>query len=121
MHIYICFTSFYKSHLSRYKYLQIIKAAKKCLIKNYLHKMISYISRLQDKSSGFVESNIQCNSRCMSSSNITAASDTSSFSTSCNTSLDSNQIYPQKVQFLIGDHNTQKKILPQYTPYRNNF
>ena len=54
-------------HLSRYKDPKIIKAVNKGIINNYLYKMISSISRLKDKSSEVVESNIQRNSRCMSS------------------------------------------------------
>ena len=73
--------------------------------------MISSVSRLQDKSSEIVESNIQCSSRGMSSSNITAISDTSSYSTSYSTSPESNQIITQKCSiFLIGDHNTHKMM-----------
>ena len=71
--------------------------------------MISSISLLQDISSEAVESNIQRNSRGMSSPNITATSDTSSFSTSCSTSPERNQSTPQKVSiFFMGYNNTQK-------------
>ena len=65
MHIERCFDSIYQYHLLRYKDLKLIKAAKKGLINDYSHKMISSISRLQDNSSEVVESNIQLNSRGM--------------------------------------------------------
>ena len=58
--------------------------------------MISSISRLQDKSSEVVESNIQHNSRGMYSSNITSIYDTSSFNTSCRKSPEINPKTPQK-------------------------
>ena len=51
MHIKRCIASIDKSYLSRYKELQKIKAAKKCLLNDYSQKMISSISRLQEKSS----------------------------------------------------------------------
>ena len=73
-----------------------IKAAKKGLINFYSQKMIYSISFLQDKSSEVVESNIQRNSRGVFSSNLTVTYDTSSFSTSCSTSPDNNQITLQK-------------------------
>ena len=67
MHIKICRVSIDQAHLSRYKDLQQIKSAKKCLLNDYSQKNISSISHLQDKSSEIVESNIQRNSRGMSS------------------------------------------------------
>ena len=71
--------------------------------------MISYISRLQDKSSEFVESNIQSNSRGMYSSSITATSDTSPFRKICITSPESNQTNPQKVSiFFMGENKTHE-------------
>ena len=94
MHIKRYISSIDQYHLSIYKELQKNKSAKKDLLNDYLQNMISSISRLQDKSSEFVESNIQRNSRGMSSSNITATSDTSSFSTSCSTSPEKNKIAP---------------------------
>ena len=47
----------------------------------------------------------------MSSSNLTATSDTSSFRKSCRTLPDNNKITPQEVSiFFMGDHNTQKTM-----------
>ena len=47
----------------------------------------------------------------MSSSNITATSDASSFSTICSTSFDINLIHTQNsLIFFIGNHNTQKTM-----------
>ena len=63
MHIKRCTASIDQAHLSRYKELHKIKATKKGLLNDYSQKMISSISRLQDKSSEFFESNIQRNSR----------------------------------------------------------
>ena len=65
MHINICKASIDQAYLSRYKELQKIKDAKKGLLNDYSQKMISSISRLQDKSSEVVESKIQRNSRGM--------------------------------------------------------
>ena len=96
MHINKCITSIDQAYLSKYKELQKTKAANKGLLNDYSQKIIYSISRLQDNSSEVIESNIQRNSRGMSSSNITATSDTSSFSTSCRKSPESNQITPQK-------------------------
>ena len=111
MHIKIWTASIDEAYLSRYKELHKIKAAKKGLLKNYLQKMISSISRLQDKSSEVVESNIQRNSRGMYSSNITEISDTLYFSTSWIKSPESNPKTPQKGSiFFMGDNNTQKMI-----------
>ena len=50
MHIKICRASIDQAYLSRYKELQQIKAAKKVLLNDYSHKIISTISSLQDKS-----------------------------------------------------------------------
>ena len=63
MQINRCTASIDRSYLSRYKELQKIKSAKKGLLNDYSQKMISSISRLQDKSSEVVESNIQRKSR----------------------------------------------------------
>ena len=63
MHIKIFTASIDQDYLSRYKELQKIKAANKGLLNDYSQKMISSISRLQDKSSEVVESNIQRKSR----------------------------------------------------------
>ena len=65
MHIKRCTASIDQAHISRYNELQQIKAAKKGLLNDYSQKMISSISRLQDKLSEVVESNIQRNSRGM--------------------------------------------------------
>ena len=79
-------------------------------------KMISFTSRLQDNSSEGFESNIQRNSRGMSSSNLAATSDTSYFSTSFITLPESNQINPQKGSIcFMGDHNTQKMMTSNET------
>ena len=51
MHIKRCTSSIDQAHISRYKELQKIKAAKKGLLNDYSQKIISSISRLQDKSS----------------------------------------------------------------------
>ena len=102
MHIDRCMASIDQSHLSRYKVLQTIKAAKKGLLNDYLHKMISSISRLQDKSSYVVQSNIQRNSRGMYSSNLTAAYDTSSFSKICSIQPENNQITTKKGSIFYG-------------------
>ena len=58
--------------------------------------MSSSISHLQNKSSEVIESIIQRNYRSMSSYNLTAILDISSFSTCSNTSDDSNQSIHQK-------------------------
>ena len=50
MHIKQCTASIDQACLSRYKELQQIKVSKKGLLNNYSQKMISSISRLQDKS-----------------------------------------------------------------------
>ena len=109
MHIKRCKASIDQDCLSRYKELQQIKAAKKGLLNDYSQKMISSISHLQDKSSEVVESNIQRNSGGLYSSNTTAIYYTSSFSTICSKSPESNPITPQKGSiFFMGDNNTQK-------------
>ena len=51
MHIKRCTASIDQAHISRYKELQQTKAAKKGLLNDYSQKMISSVSRLQDKSS----------------------------------------------------------------------
>ena len=61
MHINRYTDSIDQAYLSRYKELQKIKAAKKGLRNDYSRKMISSISRLQDKSSEIVESDIKRN------------------------------------------------------------
>ena len=96
MHINRCTSSIDQSSLSRYKELQKIEAAKKGLLNDYSHKMISSISCLQDKSSEVVVSNIQINSRGLYSSNTNAIYDTPSFRTSCSKSSESNPKNPQK-------------------------
>ena len=85
-----CVAAIDKAHLSIYTDLQIIKSAKKVLIDDYLHKVIFFISWLQDKSSEVIKLNIKGNSMNTYSSNVTAISDVSSFSTNYSTSSDSN-------------------------------
>ena len=80
MHIKWCTASIDQARLSIYKELHQIKATNKGLLNDYSQKMISSISRLQDKSSEVVESNIQRNSRGMYLSNTTAIYDSSSIS-----------------------------------------
>ena len=78
--------------------------------------MISSISRLQDKSSEVVKSNIQRNSRDMYSVNITATYDISSFSTSCIKSPETNPTTPQKGSIcFMGDNNTQNRMTSHET------
>ena len=73
--------------------------------------MICSISRLQDKSSEVVESNIQRNSRGLFLSNTTAIYDSSSISRSFSQSPESNQTPPQKgSMFFTGDTNSQKMM-----------
>ena len=111
MHIKRCAASIDQAHISRYKELQKIKAAKKGLLKYYSHKMISSISRLQDKSSEVVESNIQRNSRGLFLSNTTAIYDSSSISKSFSQSPDSNKTSSQRGSIIfMGDNNTQKMM-----------
>ena len=80
MHIKRCTASIDQDHISRYKELKKIKAAKKGLLNDYSQKMISSISRLQDKSLEVVESNIQRNSRGVYLSNTTGIYDSFSIS-----------------------------------------
>ena len=95
----ILFASIDQYHLSGYKDLQLIKYSKKGLINDYSQKMISSISCLHNKSSEFVDSNIQRNTKGMSSSNITATSYIYSLITIRSTSSDINQIHRQKGPF----------------------
>ena len=67
MYINRCQASIFQAHFSRYKNLQLIKGSEKGLITDYLRNMISSISCLKYKSSEVVQSNIQHNSRGMSS------------------------------------------------------
>ena len=108
MHIKRCTASIDQAHISRYKELQQIKAAKKGLLNDYSQKMISSISRLQDKSSEVVESNIHRNSRSLYSSNTNAIYYTSSFITICSKYPESNPITPQKVQFFSREKITHR-------------
>ena len=111
MHIKRCTASIDQAHISRYKELQKIKAAKKGLLNDYSHKMISSISRLQDKSSEVVESNIQRNSRGLFLSNTTAIYDSSSIRKSFSQSPERNKTTPQRgSMFFMGDNNTQKMM-----------
>ena len=70
----------------------------------------SSISRLQDKSSKVVQSNIKRNSRGVSSSNRTATSDTTFFNTSCIPSPENNKIIPKRFNVFMGDHSAQKML-----------
>ena len=116
MHINRCTDSIGRDYLSRYKDLQQIKAAKKGLLNDYLQKMISSVSRLQDKSSEVVDSNIHRKSRGMYSSNITATSDTSFFSKICSKSPEINPTTPQKCSIVfMGDNNTHKMMTSNET------
>ena len=81
MHINSYFVATDTAHLSRYKYLQLIKDSKKGHMNDYSHKMISSVSRSQNKYSKYVESNIQCNYRGLSSFNVTKILYISYFST----------------------------------------
>ena len=102
MHIKRCTDSIDKAYLSRYKELHQIKAAKKGLLNGYSQKMVSSISRLQDKSSEVVESDIQRNSRGMYSSNTTAIYDSYSISKRFSQSPEINQTNPQKGSIFHG-------------------
>ena len=78
--------------------------------------MISSISRLQDKSSEVVESNIQRNSRGLLLSNTTAIYDSSYISKSFIQSPESNQTSSQIGSiFFMGDNNTQKMMTSNET------
>ena len=71
--------------------------------------MISSISRLQDKSSEVVESNIQSNLRGLLLSNTTAIYDSSSIRKSFSQSPESNQTSSQRGSIVfMGNNNTQK-------------
>ena len=72
--------------------------------------MISSISRLEDKSSKVVKSNIQHNCRGVYSYNITVILYTSPFSTIYIKYYDINQTNNKKVSIFIGDNNSQKTI-----------
>ena len=96
MHIKRCTDSIDQAHLSRYKELQQIKAANKGLLKDYSQKMISSVSRLQDKSSEVNKSNIQRNSGGLYLSNTTEIYDSSSVSKSFSQSPESNQTISQR-------------------------
>ena len=79
-------------------------------------KIISSISRLQDKSSEVFESNIQRESRGIYSSNSTEIYDTSSFSTSFSKYPERNPKNPQKGSiFFMGYNNTQKMMTSNET------
>ena len=119
MHIKIRRDSTNQAHLLRYKDLHQIKSSDKGLLNEYKkrissnanRKWISSISHLQDRSSEFVESNIQRNSRGMSSSNIAATYDASSFSSSYITSPSKQSSSSQKrIHIFMGDHNIQKMM-----------
>ena len=90
-----------EAHLSRYKYLDHFKAAKKGLINDYLHKVIYSISHLQDKSYEFIESNIHRKSSALSLPNVNSISDTSSINTSSSTSSENNKINHQNGSILL--------------------
>ena len=77
--------------------------------------MISSVSRLQDKSSEVVESNIQRNSRGLYLSNTTSIYDSLSISKRFSQSPESNQTTLQKVQFFSGDNNTHNMIISNET------
>ena len=78
--------------------------------------MISSISRLQDKSSEVVESNIQCNSGCLYLSNTNAIYDSSCISKSFSQSPESNQTSSQKGSiFFMGENNTQNMMTSNET------
>ena len=109
MHIKRCTDSIDQANISRYKDLQQIKAANKGLLNHYSQKMISSISRLQDKSSEVVESNIQRNSRCLYLSNTTAVYDSYSIRKSFSQSPDSNQTTPQKCSIFSQETTTHRR------------
>ena len=96
MHIKRCTDSIDQAHISRYKELKQIKAAKKGLLNDYSQKNISSISHLQDNLSEVVESNIQRNSRGMYLSNTTTIYNSSSIRKSFSQSSEINQTIPQK-------------------------
>ena len=78
--------------------------------------MISSVSRLQYKSSEFVESNIQRNSRSMFLSNTTAIYESSSISKRFSRSLESNRTSSQRGSiYFMGDNNTQKMMTSNET------
>ena len=116
MHIKICMDSIYQDNLSRYKELKLIKDDNRGLLNDYSQKMIYSISRLQDKSSKIVESNIQHKSKVLSSSNLTVTSDTSPFITNCSTPSENNKITPKKGSiFLLGVYNTHRIVTSNET------
>ena len=78
------------------------QSAKKGLINYYSQKLIFSISQLQDNSSEVAESNIQRKPRGIYSSNITALSNTSFFSTICSTSPERNPETLQKGSIFQG-------------------
>ena len=116
MHIKRCAASIDQAYLSRYKDLQKTKASKKDLLNDYSQNILSSVSRLQDKSSEVVESNIRLNSRGLYSSNTTVIYDISSFRKICSKSPESNPTTPQKGSiFFTGENNTQKMMTSNET------
>ena len=78
--------------------------------------MISSVSRLQDKSSEVVESNIQRNSRGLFLSNTTAVYDSSSISKIFSQYPEINQTISQRCSiFFMGDNNTHNMMTSNET------
>ena len=109
MHIKRCTASIDQAHISRYKELQKIKAAKKGLLNDYSHKMISSISSLQYKSSEVVESNIQRNSRCLFLSKTNAIYDSSSISKNFSQYPEMNQTSSQRGSIFSWETTTHRR------------
>ena len=90
-----------QAHLWRYKYLHKYKTSKNNLLNEHVHKVFSFIARIQDKSIEVIENNIHRNSVNGSIYNLSATSETFSFGTSSNTSVNSKPMNNELGRFIF--------------------
>ena len=96
-----CFEDIDKYHIPIYKYLNNLKAAKKGIINDYLHKVISPISCLKDKSSEVIDYRTDSNYWSMYVSYITSMTDIYYLVTVYIKLVDSNTTIHKMLSFLV--------------------
>ena len=90
-----------QAHLWRYKDLHKYKTSKNNLLNEHVHKVFSFIARIQDKSIEVIENTIHRNSVNGSIYNLSATSETFSFGTSSNTSVNSKPMNNELGRFIF--------------------
>ena len=90
IHIKSCYVPKEKSHIPRYQELQHYKQTRKGVLFYYSENIKASITSIQNMSSSFIESTINCSSKIITSSNETNSSEIPGFTSASNITSESN-------------------------------